>query len=94
MLFPSQTSRAFTKADIETFPIGKNGCYGIFKKDVWIYIGKGDIRERMLAHINGDIPCILNQGATHWVYEITANMDQREKELIAAGNPACNKRIG
>lgn len=92
--FPEQKPRQYTKTDIESFPKNQNGCYGIYKKDVWIYIGKGDIRERMLAHLNGDNPCIAGQHPTHWVYVITSNIDQKEKELIAAAKPVCNKKIG
>jgi hypothetical protein len=94
MPFPKQTSRPYTKADVESLPTGRDGCYGIFKKDVWIYVGKGDIRTRLLAHLNGDTPCIARWNPTHYVIEVTAGMDGREKTLIRELNPECNKRVG
>ena len=94
MGFPKQTTRAFTKANVETITEGQMGCYGLYKPGQWIYVGKGDIRTRLLAHLNNDNPCITKASPTHWVDEVTANYDAREKELIIECNPACNKKIG
>ena len=94
MPFPPQTARAFTRANVETLNPDQWGCYGIFKQGQWIYVGKGDIRTRLLAHLNGDIPCITRSGATHWVDMVTANFDRVEKELIVELNPICNQKVG
>lgn len=88
------TPRAFTKDAVLAIKPGQNGVYGIYKANSWIYVGKGDIRDRMLAHINGDNPCITKNGATHWVAEVTSRMDAREKELIRELDPTCNKKVG
>jgi hypothetical protein len=94
MPFPNQTSRTFTRADVESLNKGQNGCYGLFKQGVWVYVGKGDIRQRLLDHLNGDNPCITRQAPTHYVTVLTQNMDQMEKTLILELDPVCNKKIG
>ena len=66
------------------------GLKRISKPGLRIYVGKGDIRERLLAHLNGDNPCILRSGATHWVGEVTNYADARERELIKELTPSCN----
>lgn len=96
MAFAQQDPRAFTRSDILALNAGQMGVYGIFKVGSWVYVGKGDIRERLLSHLNGDNPCILNAGPTHWVGEVCTDpeMSRREKALIAELQPPCNDRIG
>ncbi len=96
MAFVQQTSRSFTRQDIESLSQNQCGVYGIFRAGQWIYVGKGDIRTRMLAHLNGDKPAILNQLPTHWVAELCTdpNMSVRERALILECNPLCNERVG
>lgn len=94
MSFPQQTSRAFTKESIEGLNPNQLGCYGLFRAGVWVYIGKGDIRARLLAHFNGDNACITGQNPTHYVTLVTANMDAMEKALILECNPVCNRKVG
>jgi hypothetical protein len=59
-----------------------------------IYIGKGDIRDRMLAHFDGDNACIARNRPTQWVSIITANADATEKTLILEYTPTCNQKVG
>jgi hypothetical protein len=96
MAFPQQTLHSFTKQDVLSLNLNQCGVYGIFNQLRWVYIGKGDIRERLLAHLNGDIPAILAAGPTHWVGEVCGilAMDVREKQLILECSPHCNQRIG
>lgn len=97
MPFATQTPRAFNRQNIEALNTNQSGVYGIFKQGVWVYVGKGDIRQRLLDHLNGDNPCILRQIPTHWVAEVIPNqtpMNNRERELILELNPACNMRVG
>lgn len=94
MPFPQQTARLFTRANIEKLDLGQMGCYGLFKEGVWVYIGKGDIRTRLLAHLNGDNPCITAQRPTHWVDVLTPDSDAEEKRLILAHSPVCNQKVG
>ena len=80
MPFPQQTPRALTNANVEAITPGLMGVYGLFKLNQWVYIGRGDIRSRLLAHIGGDNPCITIQAPTHWVDEVTADHVNREKQ--------------
>jgi excinuclease UvrABC nuclease subunit len=94
MPFPNQTPRAYTKADIELLNPSQYGCYGILRNGTVIYVGKGDIRERMLKHLGGDNPGITRLAPDRWVSEVTTAMDRREKELILEFAPICNQRVG
>lgn len=94
MPFSQQTSRAFYRTEIESLKKNQNGVYGLFKEGVWVYVGKGDIRQRLLDHLNGDSPCISREAPTHWVGEVTDDMDTRERQLIAELRPVCNQRLG
>jgi excinuclease UvrABC nuclease subunit len=95
MPFPQQTPKAFTRANVEALNPNQHGVYGIYRaNDAWVYVGKGDIRQRLLDHLNGDNPCITREKPTHWVDEVTSNADAREKQLIVELNPICNKKVG
>jgi len=96
MPFILQTPRLFTRLNVENLNQNQFGVYGIFKQNQWIYVGKGDIRQRLLDHLNQDIPCIINHGPTYWVDEVLpeSQMSVREKQLIIELNPLCNQKIG
>lgn len=94
MPFPEQTPRAFNKTNIEAIRPGQMGVYGLFRSKQWVYVGSGDIRERLLRHLGADNPCISKAQPTHWVDEVTAEYVEREKQLIAECKPSCNKKIG
>jgi hypothetical protein len=97
MSFTQQTPRVFNTQNVEAIRPGQNGVYGLFREGVWIYVGKGDIRARLLAHLNGDNPPIVAERPTHWVDEVFANpaaMDEREIQLIRELTPRCNQRVG
>lgn len=94
MPFPKQTPRAFTKQDVEVIKPGQFGVYGLFMQGAWVYVGKRDIRTRLLCHLNGDNPRINRQQPTHWVSWVTSNMDDEEKRLIMELKPTCNQRVG
>lgn len=94
MPFLQQNARMFNRANIERLRLNQYGVYGLVRGGTWIYIGKGDIRQRLLDHLNGDIPCIIREQATHWVDEVTSDMDRRERQLISEFNPLCNQRVG
>ena len=94
MAFPIQTGPAFIRANIEAITAGQMGCYGLYKTGEWIYVGEGDIRQRLLDHLNGDNTCITDAGPTHYVIEVTANHKAREIVLIAELKPLCNKKLG
>ena len=95
MPFPKQTPCAFTRINVEMLDPNQIGVYGLFRKDTWIYIGKGDIRQRLLDHLNGDNLCITREKPTHWVDEVTnGDLSSREESLITEYSPICNKRVG
>ena len=94
MPFPQQTPRAFTKANIEAITPGQVGCYGLFREGVWVYIGRGDIRDRLLSHLGGGNSCITKEKPTHWVDMVTNEDEKNEKALILEFSPVCNKKVG
>ena len=95
MPFLQQTPRSYTKANVELLGSGQIGVYGIFKQGQWLYVGKGDIRKRLLDHLNGDIPGLLASGPTHWVDELVGGDPSfREKQLIFELKPLHNQRVG
>ena len=94
MPFPKQATKPFTRAQVERITPGQKGCYGLYKGNIWVYVGKGDIRDRLLDHLNGDNACITREAPTHYVDVVTDDMDSREKALIAELNPVCNKKLG
>jgi hypothetical protein len=99
MPFPPQPPQPFSKESVESISPGQTGCYGVFRYGYgpfgidWIYVGKGDIRERLLEHLGGDNYCITICGPTHWVSATTPDFDQLEKELIRELMPKCNPRV-
>ena len=94
MPFPQQTPRPFTRPDVESLNPNQMGCYGLFRTNQWVYVGKGDIRQRLLDHLNGDNPCITRNAPTHWVDVVTNDYDNEEKRLILELRPICNQKVG
>jgi hypothetical protein len=87
MPFPPQKPQPFDRACVEAVRSGMVGCYGLFQKDRWVYIGKGDIRQRLLGHLDDDGPWALAHRPTHWVAVETADYDAVERELVLACDP-------
>jgi len=94
MPFPPQTPRLFTKAAIEVLNPNQNGVYGIFREGCWIYVGRGDIRARLLSHVAGNNPAITAQRPTHFVASVTQNDVALERQLILELNPVANQKVG
>jgi len=94
MPFPKQDGSPFTKANIEALRPNQIGVYGIYRADVWIYVGSGDIRTRLLSHANGDNPRIMKERPTGYVTWVTGNADEIEKALILELNPIANRKVG
>ncbi len=93
MPFPPQVPTPFTKAKIEALNPNQYGCYGLSHTH-WVYVGKGDIRERLLAHLNGDNACITRERPTNFWVSVTSYADTTERALIAEFTPTCNQRVG
>lgn len=95
MPFLQTTGTPFTKQNVEALAAGRTGVYGLFNGPKWVYIGQGDIRARLLAHLAGDIPCIQQNNPTHFVSEVANDPVTREKALLLEyGKTACNQKIG
>lgn len=94
MPFPQQNPLAFTRANIENLNPNQLGCYGLYIQGEWIYIGRGDIRQRLLDHLNGDNDLITYAAPTHFVTAVSANPEALERDLIRECNPRCNRKVG
>jgi hypothetical protein len=94
MPFPRQPPREFTRENIERIPPGQIGCYALLRGLECVYIGKGDIRERLLAHFHGDTDQITREAPTHWVDLVCGDDDECERQLILEYHPTCNQRVG
>lgn len=86
--------RPFTKDNILALKASQYGVYGIHNGVKWLYVGKGDIRMRMLAHYNGDIPSLWRYSPVKWCAVVTSNADALEKAEIIRLQPLCNQRVG
>jgi hypothetical protein len=83
----------FNRSTIESLNRNQYGVYGIFQaRGHWVYVGMGDIRQRLLDHLNGDNPCITRNGPTHFYTWVTADAERQEERLIAECRPLCNVR--
>ena len=89
MTFPPQKPQPFERAAVAAIPDGLLGCYGLFCRDRWVYIGAGDIRARLLAHLEGDRPWALAEQPTHWVAVETRNYEAVARDLVLACGPSC-----
>ena len=94
MPFPQQDFRPFTKDGIEWLAPNQNGVYGIFRSDAWVYVGRGDLRTRLLAAFNGENPRITRERPTHYVTLLTNDDVAQEKALILELNPIANQKVG
>ena len=95
MPFVAQTPRLLTENNVKMIRLNVNGVYGLVRNNIVVYVGKGDIRERLLAHLRGDNPLITRFAPTHWVDEIVVGDPSfREKQLILEYRPACNQKVG
>jgi hypothetical protein len=94
MPFPSQTPRVFTRASIEELNPNQTGVYGIFRQDAWIYVGRGDLRDRLLSHVAGNNPAITVERPTHYVTMVTTNDVVVERQLILELGPLANQKVG
>jgi hypothetical protein len=90
MGFRASSSHEFSTVGLLAVPPGAIGVYGIFRTDGWVYIGQGQILERLLSHLRGDNPCIARSGATNFVFELSMNPVERERELLREISTSCN----
>jgi len=90
---PQGALRAFTPENVEALPHGRVGCYALYTGDDCIFVGKGDIRARLLAHLRGDNFCIMMHRPTHWVHLVTPHIDAEGRRLVLTLKPRCNQQV-
>lgn len=93
MPFNNDNPRSFDRQGIESFDAGQTGVYAIYNARTWIYVGSGDIRQRLLDHLGGDVPAIGTFAPTHFRAEVSDDSLVREKQLLREYMPACNPRM-
>lgn len=87
--------RPYNRKDVMAFPGFRPGVYGIFKDGIALFVGNsGDIKARMLRHVNNDSPNITANEPNIWYAEIMAGagqarIEERQKQLIAEYTPVC-----
>jgi len=80
----STKMRPYTRTEIIRLDPNQNGVYGIFRGN----------SAGMLAHIDGDNSCIIQNTPDQWTASvISGDPTAREGELIREYDPICNKRI-
>jgi hypothetical protein len=88
--FPNQPPKRFVRETIAPLSGEMVGCYGLFRRERWVYIGGGGIRAGLLAHLAGDHPWSTDDAPTHWVAVETADYEATAQQLICACRPCCN----
>jgi hypothetical protein len=83
----------FTQENVDKSP-DQDGVYGLVRDTTAVYIGGGNIRSRLQNHFRGGNSCITREKPTHYYREALQYWTNREKELIVAYDPVCNKKVG
>ncbi len=95
MIGSNYQSFSFTRAAVAEHAPQVSGVYAIFNQKTWIYIGEsGDLRRRLLEHLNGDNPKIAAHAPTGFQTELSAAQDRvaHQDQLIAQLKPVVNER--
>ena len=91
MPFLEQPVRIFDTDEILNFPSGQIGVYGLFRQDECIYVGAGDIRDRILKNLDGDNTLINYYGPTQWMFEtVVGDTTELKRKLIEEYHPLAN----
>ena len=86
--------RPYTMETILSLKPTQQGVYGIFSRNLALYIGSDDIQERMLAHIDGDNPCVAQNAPDQWTASVISDDPTSiEAELIWEYEPICNRAM-
>ena len=79
----------FTRENVARSP-DHEGVYALMRDETVIYIGSGNIRHRLWAHLKGDHPWITREAPTTYFRETCANHLARVEELRQAFPPLCS----
>jgi excinuclease UvrABC nuclease subunit len=74
---------------LEKCPVN-SGVYALFTGEKCIYVGASEnIQVRLLHHLNGPHPCVLQYGVTSFAYESVPSEAHaaRQEDLIREFNP-------
>lgn len=94
MSLGNQHPRPYTEEMVRELEPDQVGIYGLLSDIKWVYVGQGDIRDRLLRHLSGDNPCISRWKPTHFIYEMVDDPEAAEEQEIEALDPDCNKTKG
>jgi hypothetical protein len=83
----------FTRQNVDKSP-DQEGVYGLVRAGEKIYVGGGNIRAGLRSHFRGEDSCIKRKKSTHYYREPMKDWTTREKELIEAFDPVCNRKVG
>lgn len=101
MPLPEQALNEFTRERVERHRPGQPGVYALFTAEQrCVYVGSGDIRSRLLAHLDERDTCIASHRPTHWIERpllltyktavaLIPDLDRRALELIDELDPLC-----
>ena len=93
MPFPEQPRRPFTVEEVGRIVPGRRGVYGLFNEEGCIFVGKGNLRERLSMHLKPgyteDARCIRKCAPTWFFVEETENFVVRHMGLVVEYAPKC-----
>ena len=81
----------FVRDVVEQIEEGQIGCYGLLKDGEVIYVGAGEIRSCMLAHLGGQPASLQGCPPTHWIGAEVPDPDTLLPELLEEYRPRCNE---
>jgi hypothetical protein len=91
--FPEQSRRPFVAEEIERLPPGCRGVYGLFNETGCVFVGKGNLRERLLSHLKSgfteEARCVRQSAPTFFLFEETENFVVRHMGLVVEYAPKC-----
>jgi hypothetical protein len=90
MRFPPMTPMPFRRDEVEAIDGGQWGIYGLLRGETWIFIGSGEIRGRLLAHLEGEPASVTRERPDRWVAVATPRAEEWTPKLIETYRPLCN----
>ena len=102
---PTSQVKLFSLINIEKIPGDVKGVYGLWCRDICLYIGKAQdqpLKDRLLAHFNGthnpDLKLWIQTypGEIEFVYKQikeTREIHSAERRMIERYNPRTNKTL-
>ena len=93
MPFPEQPRHPFNEEEIRRLPEGKRGVYGLFNEEACVFVGKGNLRERLLGHLKPgyteESRSIRKLAPTYFLVEETEDFVVRHMGLTVEYTPKC-----